>query len=44
METNPEIAARLDFAIKLAREVGQEALRFWEENGTDNLEIGRAHV
>ena len=37
METNPEIAARLDLAIKLAREVGQEALRFWEENGTDNL-------
>lgn len=28
---------RLDFACTLARQVGLEALRFWEERGTENL-------
>ena len=37
MKRDPEIVARLEFAAKLARRVGQEALRFWEENGTENL-------
>ncbi len=28
---------RLDFACALARDVGNEALRYWEEHGTENL-------
>ncbi|VAW21503.1 Inositol-1-monophosphatase [hydrothermal vent metagenome] len=32
-----QYSKRLDFATALARKVGREALRFWQENGTDNL-------
>ncbi len=28
---------RLDFAAELARKVGRKALRFWQENGSENL-------
>jgi len=35
-EKNP-YSQRLDFAIELAREVGRNALRFWQENGSQNL-------
>lgn len=33
------LAHRLEFACDLAREVGQEALRFWQKSGPDQLEI-----
>jgi myo-inositol-1(or 4)-monophosphatase len=32
-------AKRLEFACALARQVGLEALRYWEEHGTENLGI-----
>ncbi len=33
------LTPRLDFACNLARRVGREALQFWEENGSDKLEV-----
>ena len=33
------LADRLEFACNLARQVGREALRFWDERGTSGLGI-----